>query len=396
MQHIFSRRNFLKLSGLGITGFTMPGSLFNKSMFFQNNKDVMMYIGTYTDGKSEGIYLYKLNTVTGELTHAGTTKGVSNPSFLAIDPKRKFLFAVNEISEFEGKKSGAVSAFAINQQNGELTFLNQQPTMGTAPCYVTVDKNGKNIMIANFGGGNIAAYPVQSDGKLGPPSDSVQHKGSGADKKRQSGPHAHCIVLDPTSQYAFVADLGLDQVLIYKFNGATGKFTPSQPPHVSTRPGAGPRHFTFHPNGKFAFVINELNNTITTFAYTQKTGALKVLESVSTLPADFKGESYCADIHVSADGKFIYGSNRGHNSIAVFGVNPSTGKLTPIQHQSTQGKWPRNFAIDPSGKILLVANQQSDSVVSYKIDNKTGKLTPTKFIAEVGSPVCLRFMPTVS
>lgn len=358
---------------------------------FQTNKNYMMYVGTYTNGKSEGIYLYRLDPVTGALTHVHTTKGVTNPSFLAIDPSRRYLFAVNEITEFEGKPGGSISSFAIDQTSGSLTFINRQPTLGGAPCYVTVDKRGKSVLVANYVGGNIAAFQLESDGKLGP-ATSFQHQGSGPDKKRQEKPHAHCIVLDAANRYAFSADLGIDKIVGYRFDSKQAVLLEGTPPAVSIEAGAGPRHLTFHPDGGFVYVINELNSTITAFTYSADSGTMKEIQTVSTLPGDFTEESYCADIHLSPDGRFLYGSNRGHNSIVVFAVDKKSGKLSYVEHVSTQGKWPRNFAIDPSGKFLLVANQHTDNIVTFRIDGKSGKLTPTGHVTEVPSPVCLRFI----
>jgi 6-phosphogluconolactonase len=366
--------------------------VFNFNKIMQNKNGYMMYVGTYTSGKSEGIYLYKLDPQTGALTHINTTKGIENPSFLAIDPKRKFLFSVSEVGDFEGKKSGAISSFAIDQKTGGLTFLNRQATLGEAPCYVTVDKTGKSVLAANYSGGNVSIFSVGTDGKLSP-GTTFQHKGSGPDKKRQEKAHAHCIVLDPANKFAFSADLGIDKIVGYRFDARQSKLISGQPAAVPVKPGAGPRHFAFHPNGRYAFVINELNSTITAFSYTAANGTLKALQTVSTLPQGYSEESYCADIHVSADGKFVYGSNRGHNSIVVFAVDAQSGKLTFVEHVSTGGKWPRNFTLDPTGKLLLVANQNTDNVVAFRIDDKTGKLTATGQVLDVPSPVCLQIVP---
>jgi 6-phosphogluconolactonase len=247
--------------------------------------------------------------------------------------------------------------------------------------------------LANYSGGNVALFPVGADGALKPAADMQGHQGSSVNDKRQKEPHAHCIVLDPANQFAFAADLGTDKIMIYRFDAKLGKLTPNEPAFMATKPGAGPRHFIFHPNGKYAFVINELNSTVTAYSYNASKGSLTELQTLSTLPQGFSGENYCADIHVSADGKFVYGSNRGHDSIVVFGFNQSNGKLTYVENVSTGGKWPRNFTLDPSGKILLVANQNSNNIVSFKIDNKTGKLTPTGKETEVPSPVCLLMVP---
>jgi 6-phosphogluconolactonase len=353
----------------------------------------MVYIGTYTKDGSEGIYLYKLDAATGALSKVSATQVKDNPSFLALDPQRRYLYAVNEIGDYQGKKSGAISAFAVDQKTGGLKFINQQASLGGAPCYVTVDKSGKNVLLANYSGGNVAIFRVGTDGSLSEAADMHQHEGSSVNEQRQKEPHAHCIVLDPANKFAFSADLGTDKIMIYRFDAQSGKLTPNNPAFMAAKPGAGPRHFKFHPNGKHAFVINELDSTLTAYTYDAAKGSLTEIQTLSTLPQDFSGENSCADLHISADGKFIYGSNRGHDSIVVFGFNQGNGKLTYIENVATGGKTPRNFTLDPSGKFLLVANQNTNNIVSFKIDNKTGKLTPTGKTTQVPSPVCLLMVP---
>jgi 6-phosphogluconolactonase len=387
------RRKFLQMASIGSIGLSLPLSWPKKANDLQKSTNSMVYIGTYTKDKSEGIYLYKLDAATGGLTKVSATQVKDNPSYLALDPQRRYLYAVNEIGEYQGKKSGAVSAFRVDNKTGGLTFINQQPSLGGAPCYITVDKSGKNVLVANYSGGNVTIFPVGANGKLGEATDMHQHKGSSVNEKRQKEPHAHCIVLDPANKFAFAADLGTDKIMIYRFDAGTGKLTPNQPAFVATKPGAGPRHFTFHPNGKHAFVINELNSTVSAYTYDAAKGSLTEIQTVSTLPQGFSGESYCADIHISPDGKFIYGSNRGHDSIVVFGYDQSSGKLTYVENVSTGGKWPRNFTLDPSGKLLLVANQNTNNIVSFKVDSTTGKLSPTGKVTEVPSPVCLLMVP---
>lgn len=395
IKNTFTRRGFIQAAGLGMAGLSLPASLRALAGHTQQTKELLLYVGTYTKGKSEGIYLFQLNPENGKLTLVNTARG-KNPSFLALDPQRRFLFAVNEVTGFEGEKSGAVSAFALDQKTGELTFLNQQSSLGGAPCYVSVDKTGRHVLVANYVGGNVAVLPVQENGYLGPASDSVQHKGSSVNASRQTEPHAHCIVLDPGNHNAFAADLGTDKLMSYRFDARQGKLTPNQPPSISTPPGAGPRHFTFHPTGRYGYLINELNSTLTAYAYDQRSGKLKELNTVSTLPEGFSGENFCADVHVSPNGRFVYGSNRGHDSIVVLAVDVLTGRLTPVQHVSTQGKWPRNFTLGPSSNLLLVANQNSDTIVSFWVDTRTGKLTSTGEIMEVPSPVCLQVVPAFS
>ncbi|HEX2972738.1 MAG TPA: lactonase family protein [Tepidisphaeraceae bacterium] len=310
-----------------------------------------LYVGTYTGPKSQGIYLLHLNPTTGQLDTPVLAAQVPNPTFLTIHPQRSFLYAISEIGSFAGKPAGAVSAFAIDPQTGQLRLLNQQSSGGPGPCFITLDPTGGNVLVANYGGGSVAALPLLANGQLDQPSAFIQHQGSGPNPKRQEGPHAHSINLSPDGRYAFAADLGLDKVLIYQFDPAQGTLTPHTPPAAPLPPGSGPRHFTFHPNGQFAYVINELASTVTAFTYDAKLGRLTPMQTLPTLPADFKGENATAEVQIHPSGKFLYGSNRSHDSLAIFALDPQTGKLTAIGHQSTQGRWPRNFTIDPSGRF---------------------------------------------
>lgn len=383
-----ARREFLKIAGLATLGCAVPELILARN---ERHGELLVYVGTYTSGKSEGIYLYRLDLTSGKLRHAATTKGVKDPSFIALAPGRRNLYAVNEVEDFGGKKSGALSSFAVDQPTGNLRLLNQQPSLGGAPCYVDVDRSARFVLVANYSGGNIAVLPIRSDGSLGEATDVKQYVGSSINVERQEGPHAHCIVLDPANRFAYGCDLGTDKVMIYRFDARKGKLIPGRTPWVQLKPGAGPRHITFHPDGKYAYVINELHATVTAFAHDHDRGNLKELQTIPTLPADFTGENTSADIHVSPDGHFLYCSNRGHDSIAAFQIAPRSGKLTFVAHQSSGGKAPRNFAIDPTGRFLLVANQKSDNIVTYRRDLKTGQLTATGHVAEVPSPVCLKF-----
>jgi 6-phosphogluconolactonase len=354
-----------------------------------------VYIGTYTTGKStsKGIYRLELDPATGKLTNAGLAAETSSPSFLAIHPGQHFLYAVSEVDDFSGKKTGVVAGFSIDPKTGNLTLLNKQPSGGPGPCHLVVDKQGKNVLVANYNGGSVSAIPVGADGKLGEPTAVIQHKGKGANPARQDAPHAHSINLDAANRFAFVADLGLDQVLSYRFDAAKGTLTPNDPPFVAVAPGAGPRHFAFHPDGKHAYVINELELTVTVLDYDAEKGVLKKGQTISTMPKDAKREgASTAEVVVHPSGKFLYGSNRGHNSIVAFAIDPKTGELTYIAHQSEKIKMPRNFNIDPTGTFLLVANQDSDSVIVFRIDQKTGELKPTEHSVEVPVPVCVKFM----
>jgi len=353
-------------------------------MFAHASQDRLLYVGTYTSGKSEGIYIYRMDQMTGELHRAGSVKS-DNPSFLALDPAKRYLYAVNENPE------GKVSAFRINQQTGDLSLLDQQSSAGADPCHLTVDNRGKSLLVANYTSGSLAVLPIQRGGAIGEAIDVKQHEGSGP-RDQQKGPHAHCIKLDQANRHAFAADLGIDKLMIYRFNAATGKLEAGRQSSAFVHAGAGPRHFTIHPNGKYLYVINELDSSLTTFKYNAAQGTLAAFESVSTLPRDFTGQSFCADIHVSKSGRFIYGSNRGHNSIVVFAIDPRSGRLNLVEHVSTEGKWPRNFTIDPTGKFLLVANQHTDNVVLFRIDEQTGRLTSTGQTTEIPIPVCLQFL----
>ncbi len=384
-----SRREFFSIGGIAVLdAFAFRGI----AQARQTTHSLTLYVGTYTSGKSEGIYIYNMNVSSGQLKYFNTVKRVIDPSFLAVDRKRRFLYAVNELGEFGGKPGGALSAFSIDQKTGDLNLLNQQPSLGGAPCHVAVDATGRFVLVANYTGGNVSVLPVKPDGSLGTAIEMVQHQGSSANKERQEAPHAHCVVLDRSNRYAFVADLGLDKVMIYLFDAKAGKLMPARQPWAQLKPGAGPRHFIFHPNGRYAYVINELDSTLTAFSYDAVNGTLRSMQTVSALPGGFSGNNDCADLHVSPSGKFLYGSNRGHNSIVVFAINERTGKLTYLEHTATQGKTPRNFAVDPTGRFLLVANQESDTVVTLRIDPVTGRLKPTGHMAEVPTPVCLRFL----
>ncbi len=358
-----------------------------------SDKSFLLYVGTYTRGDSKGIYAFRMDKSTGALTSLGLAAEASNPSFLAVDPASRFLFAVGENNNFNGKPGGGVSAFAINREDGKLTLLNQASSGGSGPCHVAVDHQGKYALVANYNGGNVSVLPIDAEGKLGDSSAFVQHQGSSVNRERQAGPHAHGVYLDAGNSIAVVADLGLDRLLIYRFDPAKGTLTANDPPFATVRPGAGPRHFAFHPSGRFAFVINELDSTLTTFQYEPNRAVFKELATVSTLPADFNGSNSTAEIFVHPSGKFVYGSNRGADNIAIFAVDQITGALTTVGWEPTLGRTPRNFAIDPSGQYLVAANQDSGSIVVFKIDQQTGKLSSIGQKAEVGSPVCITFVP---
>ena len=356
----------------------------------RKSEEIRVYIGTYTHGESEGIYVYRLDLSSGTLEFESKATGVDSPTFLALHPEHRYLYAVNAVREVDGKPNGRVSAFRINPDTGELTFLNHQLSGGPGPCHLSVDSAGRYVLVANYAGGSVAMLPIQADGSLGEASDFVQHAGSSINPDRQEGPHAHSINIDPANRYAFAPDLGIDKIMIYELDLIHGKFKPNSQPWVPVHAGAGPRHFDFHPNGQCAYAINELDSTMTAFRYDSSRGVLTEIESVTTLPDDFDGTSHCADVHVSPSGKFVYGSNRGHDSIVIFAIDQHTGQLTIVGHESTQGEIPRNFAIDPTGTLLLAANQMSNTAITFWIDSETGELNPTGQVAEVPTPVCLK------
>ena len=353
----------------------------------------LVYVGTYTGAKSKGIYLYRMNLSDGSLKSQGCVAELTHPTFLTIHPSGKFLYSVSEVGDYGGMKSGAVAGYAIDPATGKLTPINKQRSGGPGACFVSVDQTGKNVLVANYGGGSVEVIPIDENGKLAEPSCFIQHQGAlGPNKQRQEHAHAHSINLDPSNRFAFVADLGMDKVMIYRFDPEKGTLTANDPAFATLAPGAGPRHLAFSPGGKFAYVNGEMGGTVTAFAYDATRGALTEIQTLSTLPPDFKGENTTAEVQVHPSGKFVYVSNRGHDSIAIFAANPQTGKLTTLGHESTQGKTPRNFRIDPTGTYLIAANQGSDSLVVFRISPDDGKLTPNGQKYTVGNPVCIKFL----
>jgi 6-phosphogluconolactonase len=351
------------------------------------------YVGTYTGEKSKGIYLFRLDSVSGDIVPMGLAAETASPSFLALHPDGRTLYAVGELGEFAGRKSGAVSAFAVHLETRRLSLLNQQPSGGGGPCHLTVDATGRWLLVANYGGGSASVFPIERDGRLGASSSLVQHTGSSVNPRRQEAPHAHGIYLDAANRHAFVPDLGLDKLMVYCFDAKAGALREHSTPWARLAPGSGPRHMTFDPKGRFVYVLNELMSTITTFAYDRARGELEDKGTMSTLPKDFVGDNTTAEIVVHPTGKFLYASNRGHNSIAVFAVDRKTGQLQPRSHASTRGKTPRHFALDPTGSYLLAANQDSDSIGCYRVDPRTGALEPVGGMIEAPRPVCILFLP---
>ncbi len=354
--------------------------------------EYFVYVGTYTGERSKGIYVCRFDADSGRLGAPELAAEVVNPSFLAVHPNGRYVYAASEVSRYEGERSGYVSAFEVKRGTGELKLLNTVSSHGAGPCHLAVDKKGRNVLVANYGGGSVAVLPIKEDGKLGSAFSFIQHSGSSVNQRRQAGPHAHSAVLSPDNRYAFVADLGLDKIMIYRFDSQLSTLTANHPPFVQVKPGSGPRHFVFRPDGKYAYVINEILSTITAFAYDAERGALKEVQTVSTQPAVFTGDNSTAEIQVAGSGRYLYGSNRGLDTIAVFSVNGGNGTLAAVEQVPSGGKTPRNFNIDPTGSFLLAANQNSGNVVVFAINKKSGRLKPTGQSIEVASAVCVEFV----
>lgn len=347
---------------------------------------MFVYVGTYTGpGKAEGIYVYRMDPATGALSHAHTVTGVENPSFLTLDAQERTLYATEETD------NGAVSAFSLDPRTGQPTFLNRQTSHGAAPCYVSVHPGGTHVLAANYTSGSVVVFPVQSDGQLGEASQVVQHEGAGPIQSRQKGPHAHCILPDPSGDHVLSCDLGIDKILVYHLDTERGTLVPNALPYGQVNSGAGPRHLAFHPNGRYAYVINEIGCTLTAFAYDAARGALTAVDTQPTLPDDFTARSSCAHVLVHPNGQFVYGSNRGHDSIVIFRIDEERGRTRLVGYEPTQGKNPRNFAIDPTGTYLLAANQSTNTIVTFRIDREQGTLAATGHVAPVPAPVCLVF-----
>lgn len=358
-------------------------------------EDRFVYVGTYAPRDRKGIHVFTMDNSTGALHPVDAVSGLENPSFLTIHPEGTYLYAVSECNETEGENSGAVSAFQIDRSKGTLEFLNQQLSGGPGPCHLSVDSTGSCAIVANYSGGSVSLLPIKQNGELEAAACTVQHTGSSVNPDRQTKPYAHSITPDPSNRYALAADLGTDQIVVYRLDSQEMRLLPDAVSNVSVQPGSGPRHLDFHPDGKHLYLINEIGNTVMGFTYDTKTGALSHIQTVSTLPESFGETSHTADIHVSPSGRFLYGSNRGHDSLAIFAIDQGTGLLNELGHQSTGGKTPRNFAIDPSGEYLLAANQDSDNIVSFRIDAEQGTLTPTGDVTDVPKPVCIKFSPSV-
>jgi 6-phosphogluconolactonase len=344
-----------------------------------------LLVGTYTSGKSEGIYVYKFNSTSGSFSQVSTVKA-DNPSFLAVSPDEQFVFAVNE----NGNDKGSIASYSFDKKTGQLVQINKESSGGDHPCYVNIDGRGNWVVSGNYTGGSLAVLPVMDNGKLLPAHQVIEHEGQSVNKQRQEKAHVHATVFSPDYKYLFVPDLGIDKIMIYSFDQNSGRLDPSNATFTQTEPGSGPRHFTFHPSGNYAYLMEELSGKVNVFSY-NKQGKLTSMQTISAIPADYKGNVGSADIHVSPDGKFLYASNRGEsNTLAIFSIDQN-GKLTLVGHQSTLGNTPRNFNFDPTGNFLLVANQNGNNIVIFKVDKKTGLLMPLPTQIEVPNPVCIKW-----
>ncbi len=355
-------------------------------------KEFLVYVGSYNRARGKGIHAFRFDAAAGRLTSMGLATEAVNPTFVTASADGRFLYATKEVTRHKGRKSGSVKAFAIDRKTGKLRFLNEVASGGTVPCYVALDKTGRYAMVANYGSGSVEVIEVRKNGRLGKVTAFARYAGCSVNPERQEGPHAHSINVSPDNRFAIAADLGLDKVFVYRFGEKAGVLLPNHPAYAVVNPGSGPRHIAFARNGRFVYVIGEMKSNITTFAYDARRGTLRKLQTISTLPKGCKLHSDCAEIAVSPNGKFVYGSNRGHDSIAVFAADPKKGTLVPVERAPSGGKCPRHFAIDPTGAYLLAANQESDTVVVFAVDRRTGQLTPSGETATVSSPSCVRFV----
>lgn len=389
--HSLSRRDFVAATTLGAVGLLRATAGFAHGPSSRADER-LLYVGTYTEaGRRDGIQLLRMDSRTGALRRVATVDAGENPSFLAIHPTGRTLFAVNEVTEMSGRATGSLRSFAIDADSGGLTPINEQPSEGAAPCYVSTDRTGRVAMVANYVSGTVAMLSVDEDGVLTNASQVVQHMGTGKIAARQEHAHAHCIIPHPSNRFALAADLGIDRVLVYRLDVEAGTLQHVEENDAVMAPGTGPRHLAFHPTLPLVYMAGELNSSVSVLRCDPDTAALSVVQTLAMRPAGFTGENFPADIHVAPDGRTLYVSNRGHNSIVVFSIAAGTGTLTFQQVVSTRGDWPRNFSLDPTGRWLLVANQRSGSVVVFARDVGSGRLTPTSQRIDLPSPVCLRF-----
>ena len=354
--------------------------------------EYLLYVGTYTGTGSEGVYAFRFDPATGESSTLDLAAATENPSFLAIDPEGRILYAANELEEFRGEPTGTVSVFAIDQASGMLKLLQQVPSLGGSPAHLSLDMSARHLLVANYGGGNVAVFPVGRDGRLGEHSALVQNSGASVNPERQAGPHAHFIQVTRDNRLAITADLGLDKLFLHRFDADTGSMTPASTAFVKADAGSGPRHVAFAPSGNHVYVVNELVSTVTVYAYQIDLETLDSLQTISTLPEDYVGANTGTEIEVNATGRTLYVSNRGHDSIAVFSIDPHDGSLRSPEWVPSGGKMPRYFVVDPTGQWLFAANQASNSINLLRIDPESGRLTPTDRSLKVIAPVCLRFV----
>jgi 6-phosphogluconolactonase len=350
--------------------------------------DPLVFISAFAPGEEGAIHAFRLDAKAAQLKLIQKTTDVENPFFLAISPDRKFLYSIHAAGQFGGKSNEQVAAYQVVGDTGRLKLLNRQSTRGTAACYLDVDATGKTVLVANYSTGSVASYPVRENGALGEAATFIHHAGSSVDKSRQEGPHAHSIIVSPDNRFVYAADLGLDQVLGYRLDSGSATLAPNRQPFVRTPPGAGPRHLTFHPNGRHLYAINELDNSVTLFDYDSATGMIIERQTISTLPKDFEGTSYCADVKITPNGRFLYGTNRGHDSVAAYRIDDD-GRLALLEIEPSLGKGPQNLAITPDGTLLLCANLPGKNVVLFRIDEKTGAITPAGQPVSTPSPSCI-------
>ena len=353
--------------------------------------DPLIFVSSFGAGANGAIQAYRLELTTGKLNPVHRTVNVEHPFFIVLSPNQKYLYSIHAKS-FGGSEPEQVAAYALEGRSGRMKLLNRQSTRGTASCYLDVDATGKTVLVANYTTGNVASFSVREDGSLGEAVSFFQHAGSSIDPVRQKGPNAHCIVVSPDNRYAFAADLGIDQVMSYRLDAATATLSPNQPPFVKTPAGAGPRHLTFHPDGKHVYVINELKNSVTMFDYDINSGVMTERQTISTLPSDFTGTSHCADLKITPDGRFLYGTNRGHHSIAAYRIG-SDGRLTLIGIEPSLGDGPQNLLIAGNGTLLLCANMPGNNVAVFRIDGHTGVLKSVGDPVGITSPSCIRILP---
>ncbi|MBM3265481.1 MAG: lactonase family protein [candidate division Zixibacteria bacterium] len=354
-----------------------------------SQSEIRVYVGNWSDNQTGGIFQYHMDPVTGALTFVAKSQEAGSPFYFTLDPSGRCLYAANTVPSFEDLPGGTVCAFSVDKGTGALTFLNEQSAHGVLPCYVSLDSQNRHVLVGSYSSGTVAILPIREDGSLGPATDHVQHTGSSV-HERQTAPYVHCILPDPTGRFALSADLGIDKIMVYRLDVEPGRLIPHDPPSASLHPGAGPRHFTFHPNLRIGYVINELDSTITGYSYDAASGILTTIETVPTIPPSFTDTNYCADILVHPNGRYLYGTNRGHNSIVMFDIDPATFCLTLREHVSSEGDFPWNLAIDPTATFVLAANTRSNRVVVFRIDPAIGQLTFTGQDAEVPGALCIK------